>query len=94
MTSRTVCAATLFVVLAVGGWQVGAAQTLPRIQGAISMDQAVNLGLEHSRRVKVSAADQRAMRSMQREALSGFFPQVSLNGYWVNQNMTPNIYNS
>jgi outer membrane protein TolC len=70
------------------------AQTLPRIQGAITMDQAVNLGLEHSRRVKVSAADQRAMRSMQREALSGFLPQVSLNGYWANQNMTPNIYTS
>jgi len=94
MISRAACAATLLVALTVGGWRVEAAQTLPRIQGPITMDQAVSLGLEHSRRVKVSAADQRAMRSMQREALSGFFPQVSLNGYWVNQTMTPSIYNS
>jgi outer membrane protein TolC len=34
------------------------------------------------------------MRSMQREATSGFFPQASANGYLVNQNMTPNIYTS
>jgi outer membrane protein TolC len=58
------------------------------------MDQAVNLALEHSRKIKVAAADQRAMRSMQGEAASGFFPQASANGYVVNQNMTPNIYTS
>jgi outer membrane protein TolC len=92
----TVHAATILALaaLAMLGIPAGHAQTLPRIQGPITMDQAVSLGVEHSRRLRVSAADQRAMRSMQREALSGFFPQVSLNGYWVNQNMTPNIYNS
>jgi outer membrane protein TolC len=58
------------------------------------MEQAVNLALEHSRKIKAAAADERAMRSMQREATSGFFPQASANGYLVNQNMTPNIYTS
>jgi outer membrane protein TolC len=82
------------LVLLLGWGRIGSGQTLPRIEGQISMDQAVNLGLEHSRRIKVSAADQRAMQSMQREALSGFFPQVSVNGYLANQNMTPNIYTS
>jgi outer membrane protein TolC len=70
------------------------AQTLPRIVEAVTMDRAVDLGLEHSRRIRVSAADQKVMRSMQREALSGFFPQVSVNGYLANQNMKPNIYAS
>jgi outer membrane protein TolC len=76
------------------GTASAATGSLPRIEGAITMDQAVSLGLEHSRRIKVAAADQKATRSMQREALSGFFPQVSVNGYIANQNMTPNIYNS
>jgi outer membrane protein TolC len=71
-----------------------AAEPVPRIEGAITMEQAVNLGLEHSRRIKISAADQKAMRSVQKESLSGFLPQVSVNGYWANQSMTPNIYNS
>lgn len=84
----------LLLVWLLGRWGLGFAQALPRIDGAITMDQAVALGLEHSRRIRVSAADQRAMRSMQREALSGFFPQVSVNGYLANQNMTPNLYNS
>jgi outer membrane protein TolC len=69
-------------------------QALPRVEGAIGMDQAVTLALEHSRKIKAAAADERAMRSMQREATSGFFPQASANGYAVNQNMTPNIYTS
>jgi outer membrane protein TolC len=84
----------LVLALLVGGWRLGSAQTLPRLEGAIGMDQAVNLALEHSRRIKAAAADERAMRSMQREATSGFFPQASANGYLVNQNMTPNIYAS
>jgi outer membrane protein TolC len=72
----------------------GAGETLPRIEGPVTMDQTVSLALEHSRRIKAAAADQRAMRSMQREATSGFFPQASASGYLVNQNMTPNIYTS
>jgi outer membrane protein TolC len=71
-----------------------AQQALPRVEGSIGMDQAVTLSLEHSRKIKAAAADERAMRSMQREATSGFFPQASANGYLVNQNMTPNIYTS
>lgn len=84
----------LLLVLLLGWWHVATAQALPRFEGAITMDQAVSLGLEHSRRIKIAAADQRGMRSMQREALSGFFPQVSVNGYLANQNMTPNIFSS
>jgi outer membrane protein TolC len=90
--SHGVTAPMLAVLLAWTSAALG--QTLPRIEGAITMDQAVELGLEHSRRVKVSAADQRVMRSMQREALSGFMPQVSLNSYWVQQRMAPNVYTS
>ena len=72
----------------------GAEESLPRIEGPVTMDQAVSLALEHSRKIKAAAADERAMRSMQREATSGFFPQASANAYLVNQNMTPNIYTS
>jgi len=57
-----------------------AQDALPRLDGSISMDQAVNLALEHSRKIKAAAADQRAMRSMQGEATAGFFPQASANG--------------
>jgi outer membrane protein len=73
---------------------LAAQDALPRVEGSINMDQAVSLALEHSRKIKAAAADQRAMRSMQGEAASGFFPQASANGYLVNQNMTPNIYTS
>jgi len=73
---------------------VGAGETLPRIEGPLTKEQVVTLALEHSRRVKASGADQRAMASMKRESLAGFFPQVSMNGYLVYQNMTSNIYNS
>jgi outer membrane protein len=90
---RSMLGAWLGVALATGA-ATAATESLPRIEGPTSMDQAVNLALEHSRRIKAAAADQRAMRSMQREATSGFFPQASANGYLVNQNMTPNIYTS
>jgi outer membrane protein TolC len=81
------------VVLATGA-ATAATEALPRIEGPVTMDQAVTLALEHSRKIKAAAADERAMRSMQKEATSGFFPQASANGYVVNQNMTPNIYTS
>jgi outer membrane protein len=90
---RSMLGAWLGVALATG-CATAATVSLPRVEGPVTMDQAVSLGLEHSRRIKVSAADQKVMHSMQREALSGFFPQVSVNGYLANQNMTPNIYNS
>jgi outer membrane protein TolC len=70
----------------------GAGETLPRIEGPLTMEQAVTLALEHSRKVKASGFDQQVMASMRGEAFAGFLPQVSANGYLVNQNMTPNIY--
>ncbi len=73
------------------GARVGA-QQLPRIEGPLTMDQAVALALENSRKVKASGADQRAMVSMRREAFAGFLPQASVNGYLINQNMRDNIY--
>jgi outer membrane protein len=90
---RSMLGAWLGVALATGA-ATAATESLPRLDGPIGMDQAVNLALEHSRKIKAAAADERAMRSMQREATSGFFPQASANGYLVNQNMTPNIYTS
>ncbi len=70
----------------------GAEESLPRIEGPLGMEQAVTLTLEHSRKVKASGADQRAMTSMRRESFAGFLPQVSANGYLINQNMTGNVY--
>jgi len=90
---RWMLGAWLGVALATGA-ALAATESLPRIEGPVTMDQAVTLALEHSRKIKTAAADERAMRSMQREATSGFFPQASANGYAVNQNMTPNIYTS
>ncbi len=69
-----------------------AAEPLPRIEGPLTMEQSVNLALQHSRKVKAAGADQRAMESMRREAFAGFLPQASANGYIVNQNMVPNVY--
>ena len=92
---RVVLAAGLLVVAVLGSpWQVKADDVLPKISGSISMNDAVDLALQHSRKVKAAGADQRVMDSMRRESFSGFFPQVSANGYLVNQNMTQNIYNS
>ncbi len=72
----------------------GAGGSLPRIEGPLTMEGAVTLALDNSRKIKASSADQRVMASMKRENLAGFLPQVSMNGYLVNQNMTQNIYNS
>jgi len=73
---------------------VAGAQTLPRIDGALTFDQAVGLALEKSLRVKAASADARTMESMQREALAPFWPQASANGYFVNQRLAPNVYTS
>lgn len=91
--ARSILGAWIMVAMAAGA-AIAATDSLPRIEGPVSMDQAVNLALEHSRKIKAAAADQRAMRSMQREAAAGFYPQASANGYLVSQNMTPNIYTS
>jgi len=90
---RWLLGAWLGVVLATGA-ATAATESLPRVEGPVTMSQAVELALAHSRKVKAAAADQRAMRSMQREATAGFYPQASLNGYLATQNMVPNVYTS
>jgi outer membrane protein TolC len=58
------------------------------------MDQAVDLALRRNLRVKAAGADARTMESMRREALAPFWPQLSANGYFVDQRMSPNVYTS
>jgi len=70
------------------------AQPLPRVEGPLTMEQAVELAREKSLRVKASDADSRTMDSMRREALAPFWPQASANGYFNNQRMAPNVYTS
>jgi outer membrane protein len=90
-----VCVGLLtLLVLASAASGAMAQDALPRIEGPATMAQAVDLALEHSRKVKAAAADQRAMRSMQREAAAGFYPQASANAFLASQNMAPNIYTS
>ncbi len=71
-----------------------AAQPLPRIEGPLTMDQAVDLAREKNLRVKAADADARTMDSMRREALAPFWPQLSANGYFNDQRMAPNVFTS
>jgi outer membrane protein len=71
-----------------------AAQPLPRIDGALTMEQAVDLAREKNLRVKAADADARTMDSMRREALAPFWPQLSANGYFNDQRMGPNVFTS
>ncbi len=70
------------------------AQTLPRIEGPVTVEQAVELALEKNLHVRAAGADARAMESMRREALAPFWPQLSANGYLNDQRMAPNVYTS
>jgi outer membrane protein len=70
------------------------AQPLPRVEGPLTMEQAVELARDKSLRVKASDADSRTMDSMRREALASFWPQASANGYFNDQRMAPNVYTS
>jgi len=70
------------------------AQPLPRIDGALTMEQAVDLAREKNLRVKAADADARTMDSMRREALAPFWPQLSANGYFNDQRMAPNVFTS
>ena len=70
------------------------AQALPRIDGPLTQDGAVDLALRHSLKVKASGAESRTMESMRREALAPFWPQLSANGYFADQRMAPNVYTS
>jgi outer membrane protein TolC len=65
---------------------------LPRFDGPLGLEQAVDLAVEQSLRVKAANADARAMDSMRRETLAPFWPQVSANGYVSDQTLTPNVY--
>lgn len=86
--------ALLGVALAGCPQMVRAAEGLPRIEGPLTLEEAVGLALEKSLRVKVANADARVMDSMRKEALAPFWPQLSANGYLVEQRMGPNVYNS
>lgn len=67
---------------------------LPRVDAALTMEQAVDLALQKSLRVRAAQADSRAMESMRREALGPFWPQLSANGYLNDQSLAPNVYSS
>lgn len=82
---------TIALVLAAASAE---AQTLPRIDGPLTLRQAVDLALEKNLRVKAAGADARAMDSMRREAFAPFWPQLSANGYFADQRMAPNVYTS
>jgi outer membrane protein len=73
---------------------VRAATPLPRIEGSLTMEQAVAHALEKNLRLKVAGADARVMESMRKEATAPFWPQLSANGYFVDQRMAPNVYTS
>src|SRR6266542_1826771 len=70
------------------------AQTLPRVDGPLTLDRAVELALDKNLRVKAAGADARAMESMRKEAQAPFWPQLSANGYYADQRMAPNVYTS
>ena len=86
--------ALLTVAIAAGPRAASAAEGLPRIEGPLTQEQAVALALEKSLRVKVAGADSRTMDSMRKEALAPFWPQLSANGYLVEQRLGPNVYTS
>ncbi len=86
---------SLLLVMIVGAFRVASAgTTLPRIEGPLTMDQAVAHALEKNLRLKMAGADARVMESMRKEATASFWPQLSANGYYVNQRMAPNVYTS
>jgi outer membrane protein TolC len=60
----------------------------------LTLEQAVDLARQNNLRVKAAVADSRAMDSMRREALAPFWPQLSANGYFNDQRMTPNVFSS
>ena len=70
------------------------AQSLPRVDGPLTRERAVELALAQSLRVRAAGADSRTMESMRREAQAPFWPQLSANGYLVEQRMAPNVYTS
>jgi len=91
---RLACVIALVVPALPGLSAAAGAQSLPRIEGALTMEEAVELARQKSLRVKASDADARMADSMRREALAPFWPQFSANGYVNEQRMAPNVYTS
>lgn len=87
-----IASAALAVTLLMGADAGG--EPLPRIEGPLTMEQAVDIARQKSLRVKAAGADARVMDSMRREALAPFWPQLSANGYFADQRMAPNVYSS
>jgi len=94
LTIRCSLAAALVTTLAFALAAPAQAQSLPRVDGPLTLDRAVELALAQSLRVRAAGADSRTMDSMRREAQAPFWPQLSANGYLVDQRMSPNVYTS
>jgi outer membrane protein len=93
-TVRRSLVAALVTTLAFALPAPAQAQSLPRVDGPLTLDRAVELALAQSLRVRAAGADSRTMDSMRREAQAPFWPQLSGNGYLVDQRMGPNVYTS
>jgi outer membrane protein len=93
-TLRRPLIAALTTALVLGLAGAAQAQTLPRHDGPLTVEHAVELALTQSLRVRAAGADSRTMDSMRREAQAPFWPQLSANGYLVDQRMAPNVYTS
>lgn len=102
MSAIRVAESRLACYLSAGGMTIAvlllvvsvAAQPLPRIEGPLTVDQAVDLARARNLRLKAANADARVMDSMRREALAPFWPQLSANGYFNDQRMAPNVFTS
>jgi len=93
-TFRYSLAAALVAALSLVFGTPTQAQNLPRVDGPLTLDRAVELALAESLRVRAARADSQTMESMRREAQASFWPQLSANGYFANQSMAPNVYTS
>src|SRR5262245_4489720 len=93
-TLRQCFALGVAMTFVVGPAASARAQSLPRLDGSLTLDRAVDLAVAQSLRVRAAGADARTMESMRREAQAPFWPQLSGNGYLVEQRMKPNVYTS
>ena len=91
---RSVAIALAVTIALVAATPAFAQPTLPRLDGPLTLDDAVERALVSSLRVKAAVADARTMDSMRREAQASFWPQLSANGYFADQRMAPNVYTS
>ena len=88
------CLAAIAVGVMLLGPATAAAQTLPRVEGPLTMEEAVDLARQKNLRIKAADADARTMDSMRKEALAPFWPQLSANGYFNDQRLAPNVFTS